>query len=193
MMEVLLRAVCGIAFVLTCSVCWAEKVPLSAEDLEQQSTHIVTGRVINITSKIKESQFEKGEGNQDAVFSIKVIVETISKGSGIKKGDEILVTAWKPHVRVGLAQIGLQGHVPIPRKEQLVTCYLKQVDEVFEPLLPNGMDIKSDEADTETSTAVGDAWKGILDDIAKEVPFSIKKGEVQAPILSIFFDLQWLW
>ena len=147
-------------------------MPISDEDREKQATHIVTGNVIEIKSEIQNSTIEQGAGNKDEIFSITVMVETVRKGENVKKGDEIVVVAWKPHVRVGLAQIGLQGHDPIPKKGQAAEFFLQHSKEGFKPLLPNGMAVKpkagDDAADAQTSTAATGPWKEMLDEIGEE-------------------------
>ncbi len=95
-----------------------------------------------MTSKVQKSSIEGGAGNRDEVFSISVKVETTSKGKGIEEGSTILVLAWKPHTRIGVAQLGLQGHYNIPKKGQMATFYLKQKGKTFVPLMPNGIAIK---------------------------------------------------
>lgn len=158
---------CSLSLLLGALACWAAKMPISDEDREKQATHIVTGKVIGTKSAI-----EKGAGNKDEIFSIEVMVATVRKGENVKKGDEIVVVAWKPHTRMGLAQIGLQGHDPIPKKGQVAEFFLTQDEEGFKPLLPNGIEIKpqakDDAADARTSTTALDPWEETLDDLGEE-------------------------
>lgn len=158
----------SIFLLISALVSWAAKMPISDEDREKQATHIVTGNVIEVKSEIKNSTIEKGPGNKDEIFSITVMVETVRKGGNVKKGDKIVVVAWNPNVRVGLAQIGLQGHDPIPKKGQAAEFFLQRSKDGFKPLLPNGMAVKpkagDDAADAQTSTAATGPWKDVLDE-----------------------------
>jgi|GEM_PF-407060 len=130
-------------FALGIGAVWAAKAPISAENKEKEASNIVAGKVVSVTSKIQKSTIEKAKGaHRDKISSIKVMVETIAKGKGIKKGDVILVVAWKPHTRIPPLP-GLQGHESIPKVGDAATFYLKSKGELFEPLMPNGIDIDS--------------------------------------------------
>lgn len=136
-----------LSFVLTASVCWGAKAPISTKDRVKQSTHIITGKVISLEAAVKDSKIETGKGNKDTIFSIKVIVEIITKtkGNDVKKGTEILVVAWKPQTRIKLATIGFQGHKSVPKKGDIATFYLKKHGKSFDALMPNGIDISTRE------------------------------------------------
>ena len=128
-------------FALGISATWGAKAPISAENRKKEASNIVTGEVVSVTSKIQKSTIEKAKGiHRDKIFSIKVKVEKIAKGKGIKKGDEILVVAWKAHTRIPPLP-GLQGHGSIPKEGDAATFYLKGIRKLFEPLMPNGIDI----------------------------------------------------
>ena len=122
---------------------WAAKAPVSAEELKKEATHIVSGTVVQITSKTQKSKVEKAWGiHRDRVFKIKLDVKTVSKGTGVKAGDKIEIVAWKPARRIPRLP-GLQGHDSIPQKGDTVTVYLKGKEgNAFRPILPNGIVIE---------------------------------------------------
>lgn len=122
---------------------WAALAPLSPTELEKRSDHIVSGKVVEVTSKTRKSKFENAKGiHRDRIFTLKLRVETVSEGTGVKAGDEIMVEAWQPSLRVPPLP-GPQGHAPIPDEGAAVTLYLEGgKEEVFRPLLPNGIVIR---------------------------------------------------
>ena len=121
---------------------WSAKMPASQDNLEQDATHIITAKVLEVASKIEKSKFETGIGNTDKVFSIRVQVASTAKGKDIQRGDTILVIAWKPQTRIGAGTIGFQGHDQIPTRNQMATFYLKQNGKHYEPIMPNGIQVK---------------------------------------------------
>ena len=121
----------------------AAKVPMSQKELEKESSHIVSGKVISVTAKVQKSKFEQALGfHRDRVYIIKLRVESVSKGTGVKVDQEILIGAWQPSTRIPPVP-GLQGHVPIPEKGDTVRMYLlkNKKAKAYEPLLPNGIEI----------------------------------------------------
>ena len=50
---------------------WAAKAPLSPEQLKKQASHVITGKVVEVTSKDQKSEVERGIGiHVDRVFTI---------------------------------------------------------------------------------------------------------------------------
>ena len=131
--------------VLGAITAWGAKAPVSPEGLQQEATHIVSGTVIEVTSKTQKSKVETAWGiNRDRVFKIKVKVKRVSKGNGVNAGDEIEVVAWQPASRIPFMP-GLQGHGPIPNKGNTVKVYLQgKGGNAFEPIMPNGIVIEKD-------------------------------------------------
>ena len=125
----------------------AAKAPMSRAAMTKQARHIVSGRVVAVTSQVQKSNIERGFGiYRDRVYSIRIQVLSISKGSGLKPSQEVLVQAWRPETRIP-PRPGLQGHRPIPEKNDGVTVYVaRKRASVYEPFLPNGIVI-SDAAD----------------------------------------------
>ena len=121
----------------------AAKVPMSQKELEKESSHIVSGKVISVTTKVQKSKFERSLGlHRDKVYTIKLKVESVSKGTGMKVGQEILIEAWQPSTRIPPVP-GLQGHEPVPGKGDEVKMYLlkNKKEKAYQPLLPNGIEI----------------------------------------------------
>jgi len=121
----------------------AAKVPMSQKELEKESSHIVSGKVISVTTKVQKSKFERSLGlHRDKVYTIKLRVESVSKGAGVKVGQEILIEAWQPSTRIPPVP-GLQGHEPVPGKGGEVKMYLlkNKKEKAYQPLLPNGIEI----------------------------------------------------
>ncbi len=124
----------------------AAKAPLSQEQLAKQSQLIVTGNVIAVTSTVQPSKYEQGFGiHRDRVYTIKLKVASVSKGTGVKQGDEIVVEAWRPTIRIP-PHPGLQGHVPLSGKGDTVKMYLLKNKQTkrHEPLLPNGIEVQKE-------------------------------------------------
>jgi hypothetical protein len=134
--------ICG-ALVLGTVDLQAAKVPMSQKELEKESNHIVSGKVISVTAKVQKSKVERALGlHRDKVYTIKLKVTSVSKGTGVKVGQEILIGAWKPSTRIPPVP-GLQGHEPVPEKGDTVKMYLLKNKKAkdYEPLLPNGIEI----------------------------------------------------
>jgi hypothetical protein len=76
------------------------------------------------------------------VYTIKLKVASVSKGTGVKVGQGILIEAWQPSTRIPPVP-GLQGHEPVPEKGDTVEMYLlkNKKSKAYEPLLPNGIEI----------------------------------------------------
>ena len=121
----------------------AAKAPMSSKELEKESFYIVSGTVISVTTKVQKSKIERSLGlHRDKVYAIKLKVASVSKGSGVKIGQEILIEAWQPSTRIPPVP-GLQGHEPVPGKGDAVKMYLlkNKKEKAYQPLLPNGIAI----------------------------------------------------
>ena len=121
----------------------AVKVPMSQKELEKESNHIVSGKVISVTVKVQKSKIERALGlHRDKVYTIKLKVASVSKGAGVKVGQEILIEAWQPSTRIPPLP-GLQGHEPVSAKGDTVKMYLlkNKKAKAYQPLLPNGIEI----------------------------------------------------
>ena len=122
----------------------AAVAPLSPENLRKEASHIITGRVLEVRSEIEKSQVERAFGlHRDRVFSITLQVAAVSKGKGVKQGEKVVVTAWRPATRIP-PMPGPQGHSPIPEKGQVVTVYVASWKGIsFATIMPNGIRIEN--------------------------------------------------
>jgi hypothetical protein len=135
--------------------------PLSPTELKEKAGEIFTGKVLSVTSSEGPSKrFDSDQKFIDRTFIIRMGVLRVEKHESLMVGQEVKVRAWQP---VGGQQGGLigfvgpQGHVPIPKKGQIVTVYTAKAKEkpegtgdaspsagkpkvaVVTPLVPNGM------------------------------------------------------
>jgi hypothetical protein len=94
----------------------AAKAPLSPEKLKETASHIISGEVLEIASKTHKSEVEKAWGiHRDRVFTFKLKVKAVSKGTGITTNDVVDVEAWQPSRRIPPLP-GPQGHGTMPIK-----------------------------------------------------------------------------
>ena len=118
---------------------WAAVAPLSPENLRKKATHILKGKVLEVKSRTRLD----GLFWLDRVFTIRLRVTGVAKGKGVKQGDEIVVTAWRPALRIP-PMPGPQGHFPVPAKGQVVTVHVASREGAsFVPIMPNGIRIES--------------------------------------------------
>ncbi len=120
----------------------AAVAPLSPAELKKQASDVVTGSVVEVTSKTQKSEIEKAKGiHHDRIYTIRIKVEAVTKGAGVKVGSEIEVLAWRPSTRIPPLP-GPQGHESIPQKGDKAVFYLRaKGKKQFEPLLPNGIEL----------------------------------------------------
>jgi len=118
--------------------------PMDPKELNQRSDFVVTGKVIGVSSKISKSNVEKSIGiHIDKKFKVIIRIQSVVKGGGIKVGQEIIIGAWRPSVRIPPIP-GLQGHNPIPDKGDFVKVYLhKKPRNNYTALHPNGFKINN--------------------------------------------------
>jgi len=121
--------------------------PLSQKQLDEQSELIVTGIVGATESKVQKSKIERALGiHRDRIYTIKLGLISLHKSPPLEQGlgfkEQLVVEAWRPVTRIPPLP-GLQGHQSIPKKGDLVKMYLKwnKKKAVWEPLLPNGIEI----------------------------------------------------
>ena len=141
--SMVIAALCGICTLGTTQV-QAAVAPMSRQAMTKRAQHIFSGRVLAITSAVEKSKVERGFGlHRDRVYSIRIKLSTIAKGSGLKPGQEVRVQAWRPETRLPPLP-GPQGHVPIPQKDDQVTVYVaRNSATAYEPFLPNGIVISA--------------------------------------------------
>ena len=117
----------------------AAVAPKSQERLKEESTHVIKGMVIEVTSEVKKSEIERGPiSHTDRIYSIKVRVAALTKGEGIKEGDVVVLTAWRPETRIPPLP-GSQGNEGIPEVGDSITAYVIKRGELLKPIVPNGI------------------------------------------------------
>ena len=117
--------------------------PRPPEEMMEEATHVVRGKVVALSSKTQKSKY----GNdlliaRDRIFKITVKVTALEKGKGVKEGDELTFEAWQPSTRIPPLP-GPQGHQPIPEKGDSVKAYLlyNEKSKTYHPFMPNGIEI----------------------------------------------------
>ena len=131
--------------------------PLSPSQLEDKAEEIFTGKVLSITEEDRPTTRLHAQSKFiDRTYTIAIGVISVHKFKSVTVASQVKVQAWKP---VGGKQPGLvgpQGHVPIPKKGDLVTVYTTRSEanndsksitqdnksQLYVPLLPNGIVIR---------------------------------------------------
>ena len=121
----------------------AAVAPHPPEEMMEEATHVVRGKVVALTSKTQKSKVERGLlFARDRIYKITIKVSSVEKGSGVNAGDEVLVEAWSPSTRFPPIP-GPQGHQPVPGKGDIVKTYLlyDKKTKTYHPFMPNGIEI----------------------------------------------------
>ena len=121
----------------------AAVAPYSPEEMMEEATHVVEGKVIALSSKTQKSRVERDLlVARDRIFQITVKVTDLEKGKGLEQGNELTFEAWQPSTRFPPLP-GPQGHQPVPDKGDLVKVYLlfNEKSKTYHPFMPNGITI----------------------------------------------------
>ena len=121
----------------------AAVAPHPPEEMMEEATHVVRGKVVALISKTQKSKHESGLLiARDRIFKITVKVTAVEKGKDVKEGDELTLEAWQPSTRFSPLP-GPQGHQPVPDEGDLVKTYLlyDQKTKTYHPFMPNGIEI----------------------------------------------------
>ena len=117
----------------------AALAPKSPEQLKEQATCIVKGKVLAIHSKTRWSKIETAWGlHRDHMYTLTLQVTACNKGEAAQPKGTLVIEAWQPSRRRPPLP-GLQGHVPLAKKGDTLTAYLIQKNGTWVPLLPNGL------------------------------------------------------
>lgn len=98
---------------------FAEKAPLSPEELRSTATHVVTGQVTAIYSRNEDA----GDWRYTK-YVAEIRVGECEKGEGIKKGELIYVRYWhRSWIGKGEIPPSTVGHSGLPRSSDQVRVY----------------------------------------------------------------------
>lgn len=121
--------------------------PKGEREMEADAVLVVSGKVTALSSKTQKARSEGSSGSdfliaRDRIFQIALEVSSVSKGKGVKTGDEVKFQAWQPSTRFPPLP-GPQGHQPVPDKGDLVKVYLlfNEKSKTYHPFMPNGITI----------------------------------------------------
>ena len=121
--------------------------PKGEREMEADAVLVVSGKVTALSSKTQKARSEGSSGSdfliaRDRIFQITLEVSSVSKGKGVKTGDEVKFQAWQPSTRFPPLP-GPQGHQPVPGKGDLVKAYFlfNEKTKTYHPFMPNGIKI----------------------------------------------------
>ena len=127
----------------------AERVPLDAEGLQRESTHIVAGQVKGVYSRDEESTLY-GRGTIVTRYIVEIEIKDTEKGIGLKEGDLVYARCWSLKKRGEFGKRpGPSSHSPIPKEGDLIRAYLArgkysptgQEDNGYAVVYPNGIEL----------------------------------------------------
>ena len=99
---------------------WAEKAPLSPEELRKTATHVVVGQVTAVYTRTETS----GDWKYTRYVAEVRVAET-EKGDGLNKGDLVYARYWhRQWVGAGKQPPSTAGHWPVPAAGATVRVYL---------------------------------------------------------------------
>ena len=121
--------------------------PKGEREMEADAVLVASGKVTALSSKTQKARSEGSSGSdfliaRDRIFQITLEVSSVSKGKGVRTGDEVKFQAWQPSTRFPPLP-GPQGHQPVPGKSDLVKVYLlfNEKPKTYHPIMPNGITI----------------------------------------------------
>ena len=126
------------AALLLNSVAFAEKAPLSAEELKRQADAVVVAAIEDIRVESERSRIERGFGNSDWGIYLTLRLKTVEKGNVSE--DQVEARCFRIRSRRSLTEyLTPSGHHPIPGTGSLVRAYLEKEDGSWNVVLPNGI------------------------------------------------------
>ena len=109
--------------------------------MQNDSSSIVIGKVVAVSSKTKKSEIEKNLLiARDRIYKITLKLSSVEKDKVLQVGSEFIFEAWRPSIRFPPLP-GPQGHHPIPKKDDYVKAFLIKKDDVYRAFMPNGIEI----------------------------------------------------
>ena len=118
--------------------------PGPPDESHDEATHVFVG-------KVKELDVARGDGTD--FYNVKISVETVEKGEGIKPSDDVVVNCYVTHPVLSLntatpKQRWLKPGGPInksysgiPKENQKIKVYARKVNESYKGVYPNWYDI----------------------------------------------------
>jgi hypothetical protein len=117
----------------------AAQAPQSPDQLRAGASHIVAGEVTGIETRCRFSEIDGG--GLDDVIDFTIAVNHVEKGGGVRRGDKLVATGFRPKTRLGLLQwMSLQGHSPLPARGEQVRAHLVADRGKYHVIHPNGFE-----------------------------------------------------
>jgi hypothetical protein len=114
---------------------YAAVPPLGLDELNEQATHVVTGKVLHVYT----TQAERGEGMTDTLYVLELELGRLDKGEGPAAGEVLYALTWQPAERPE-GWTGHQGQDGLPAVGQNVQLFLRRGPQGrYEVLTPNGI------------------------------------------------------
>ena len=124
--------------VLLTSLAFAEKAPLSVNELKRQADAIVVATIEHIRVEPEPSRVERGFGNSDWGVYLTLRLETVEKGGVFD--DPLEARCFRIRVRRSrMEYMTPSGHHPIPGTGTRVRAYLAKEENSWRVVLPNGI------------------------------------------------------
>ena len=131
------------AAALVNSIAFAEKAPLSVDQLTSHADAIVVATIEGIRIESEPSRVERGFGNSDWGIDLTLAVENVEKGE--ISDQTIVARCFRIRSRRSFMEyLTPSGHHPIPETRTLVRAYLEKEGNTWSVVLPNGITSASD-------------------------------------------------
>ena len=108
----------------------AERMSETRED----ATHKLTGKVESVTKERKSGY---------TYFTVKIRIDTMTKGEGFKPGDVVEVTCFKRNPGIFLSP-GASGHGDPPKKGARIRAFVNRSPKKTEGVYPDWFDVIED-------------------------------------------------
>ena len=117
---------------------YAERLPLSVAELQNEADAIVVANIEHIRIELEPSRFERGFGNRDWGIYLTLTVLNSEKGNVFHERLEARCFRAKSRRSV-IELLTPSGHHPIPGTGTRVRAYLAQQNGSWSVVLPNGI------------------------------------------------------
>jgi hypothetical protein len=117
---------------------FAEKGPLSIDELQTQADAIIVADIEHIRIESESSRFDPAFGNSDWGIYLTLSLETVEKGN--VSGTQLEARCFRIKYRTGIVNYRTpSGHYPIPGTGTRVRVYLEKENGSWSVVLPNGI------------------------------------------------------